>query len=144
MIKTLLRGAAMALALFQALPAQAADKVTLMLNWYVYGEHAPFYYGKERGIFAAEGIDLDIQEGRGSGVVTQAVAAGSVPFGYVDVTTAMRAAMMTTRPPSPRRMPRRSTPTPSSSRPGAARKACRTRRSRSRPSMRPCWKTRRR
>ena len=93
MIKTLLRGAALALALLQAVPAQAADKVTLMLNWYVYGEHAPFYYGKERGIFAAEGIDLDIQEGRGSGVVTQAVAAGSVPFGYVDVTTAMRAAI---------------------------------------------------
>ena len=30
-------------------PAFAADKVTLMLNWYVYGEHAPFYYGKEKG-----------------------------------------------------------------------------------------------
>jgi NitT/TauT family transport system substrate-binding protein len=27
-------------------PAAAADKVVLMLNWYVYGEHAPFYYGK--------------------------------------------------------------------------------------------------
>ncbi|MDI1262370.1 MAG: nitrate ABC transporter substrate-binding protein, partial [bacterium] len=23
------------------LPASAADKVVLMLNWYVYGEHAP-------------------------------------------------------------------------------------------------------
>ena len=23
-------------------PATAADKVVLMLNWYVYGEHAPF------------------------------------------------------------------------------------------------------
>ena len=55
--------------LFAALarPASAADKVTLMLNWYVYGEHAPFYYGKDKGIYAAEGIDLDIQEGRGSG-----------------------------------------------------------------------------
>jgi len=30
-----------------------------MLNWYVYGEHAPFYYGKEKGIYAAEGIDLE-------------------------------------------------------------------------------------
>jgi len=33
-----------------ALPAKAADKVVLMLNWYVYGEHAPFYYGKAKGI----------------------------------------------------------------------------------------------
>src|SRR5687768_18404814 len=36
------------------LPASAADKVVLMLNWYVYGEHAPFYYGKAKGIYAAE------------------------------------------------------------------------------------------
>ena len=28
--------------------ALAADKVILMLNWYVYSEHAPFYYGKEK------------------------------------------------------------------------------------------------
>lgn len=73
--------------------AQAADKVTLMLNWYVYSEHAPFYYGKQKGIYAAEGIDLDIQEGRGSAVTTQAVAAGTVDFGYVDVPTMIRAAV---------------------------------------------------
>jgi NitT/TauT family transport system substrate-binding protein len=81
------------LAVFVAGPAVAADKVVLMLNWYVYGEHAPFYYGKEKGIFAAEGIDLEIQEGRGSGVTTQAVAAKTANFGYVDVPTMMRAAV---------------------------------------------------
>jgi NitT/TauT family transport system substrate-binding protein len=74
-------------------PAAAADKMILMLNWYVYGEHAPFYLGKERGMLAAEGIDLDIQEGRGSGVTTQAVAAKTAHFGYVDVPTMMRAAV---------------------------------------------------
>ncbi|KAA0678813.1 ABC transporter substrate-binding protein [Roseomonas genomospecies 6] len=74
------------------LPAQAADKVVLMLNWYVYGEHAPFYYGKDKGLYEAEGIDLEIQEGRGSAVTTQAVAAKTVDFGYVDVPTMMKAA----------------------------------------------------
>jgi NitT/TauT family transport system substrate-binding protein len=74
-------------------PALAADKVTLMLNWYVYGEHAPFYYGKEKGFYSAQGIDLEIQEGRGSGTVTQVVAAKTVQFGYVDVPTMMRAAV---------------------------------------------------
>ena len=73
-------------------PASAADKVTLMLNWYVYGEHAPFYYGKEKGIYAAEGIDLEIQEGRGSAVTTQAVTAKTANFGYVDVPTMIKAA----------------------------------------------------
>src|SRR5436190_17624210 len=75
------------------LPASAADKVVLMLNWYVYGEHAPFYYGKAKGIYAAEGIDLEIQEGRGSAATTQAVAAKTANFGYVDVPTMMRAAV---------------------------------------------------
>ncbi len=79
--------------LLAAAPAHAADKVVLMLNWYVYGEHAPFYYGKEKGLFVKEGIELDIQEGRGSAVTTQAVAAGSAQFGYVDVPTMMRAAV---------------------------------------------------
>ena len=46
--------------------AQPKDKVVMMLNWFVYGEHAPFFLGKERGYFEAEGIDLQIQEGRGS------------------------------------------------------------------------------
>jgi NitT/TauT family transport system substrate-binding protein len=80
-------------ALLFAGPALAADKVTLMLNWYVYGEHAPFYYGKEKGFYAAEGIDLDIQEGRGSGVTAQAVAAKTATFGYVDAPTMMRASV---------------------------------------------------
>jgi NitT/TauT family transport system substrate-binding protein len=80
-------------ALIAAGPASAADKVVLMLNWYVYGEHAPFYYGKEKGIYAAEGIELEIQEGRGSGITAQAVAAKTAHFGYIDVPTMMRAAV---------------------------------------------------
>ena len=44
----------------------------------------PFYYGKEQGIFEAEGIDLTINEGRGSGNTTQVVAAGSDTFGMAD------------------------------------------------------------
>ena len=79
-------------AFIAATPASAADKAILMLNWYVYSEHAPFFYGKEKGFYAEQGIDLDIQEGRGSAVTTQAVAAKSATFGYVDVPTMIRAA----------------------------------------------------
>ena len=85
--------AVLAWAMLAAAPASAADKVVLMLNWYVYGEHAPFYYGKAKGIYAAENIDLEIQEGRGSAATTQAVAAKTANFGYVDVPTMMRAAI---------------------------------------------------
>jgi NitT/TauT family transport system substrate-binding protein len=85
--------AALVSTVFALAPAAAADKVVLMLNWYVYGEHAPFYYGKAKGIYAAENIDLEIQEGRGSAATTQAVAAKTADFGYVDVPTMMRAAV---------------------------------------------------
>src|SRR3954469_17280185 len=72
--------------------AQTKDKAVLLLNWYVYSEHAPFFLGKARGYYDQEGIDLDIQEGRGSGVTVQAVAAGTANFGYADVPTMIKAA----------------------------------------------------
>ncbi|WP_281155558.1 ABC transporter substrate-binding protein [Streptomyces sp. HYC2] len=64
--------------------AKGADKVTLMLNWYPYGEHAPIYYGVKHGIFAKHGIDLNIQAGQGSGATVQAVGAGNADFGWAD------------------------------------------------------------
>jgi NitT/TauT family transport system substrate-binding protein len=87
-----LAGAALAAGFATTAHAQAKEKVVLLLNWYVYSEHAPFFIGKEKGYYEAEGIDLEIQEGRGSGVSVQAVAAGSATFGYVDVATMIRAA----------------------------------------------------
>jgi NitT/TauT family transport system substrate-binding protein len=48
--------------------------------------------GRERGFYEAEGIDLDIQEGRGSGPTIQAIAAKTVPFGYADVGTMIKVA----------------------------------------------------
>jgi NitT/TauT family transport system substrate-binding protein len=64
--------------------AIAADAVSFRLNWYLGGLHAPFYYGKERGFYAAEGIDLTINEGRGSVATVQGVAAGADTFGLAD------------------------------------------------------------
>jgi NitT/TauT family transport system substrate-binding protein len=60
------------------------EKVTLTLNWYPYGEHAPFYYGKKKDIFAKHGIDLTIQAGQGSQKTIQATAAGQTDFGWAD------------------------------------------------------------
>ncbi|WP_037776952.1 ABC transporter substrate-binding protein, partial [Streptomyces pristinaespiralis] len=60
------------------------DKVTLTLNWYPYGEHAPFYYGKQQKIFEKHGIDLDIRAGQGSQKTVQATGAGQTDFGWAD------------------------------------------------------------
>jgi NitT/TauT family transport system substrate-binding protein len=67
-----------------AWPASGADPVTFRLNWYLGGLHVPFYYGKDKGFYAAEGIDLTINEGRGSANTVQVVAAGSDTFGLAD------------------------------------------------------------
>ncbi|HEV3356336.1 MAG TPA: ABC transporter substrate-binding protein [Pseudonocardiaceae bacterium] len=58
--------------------------VTLTLNWYPYGEHAPFYYGQLTGIFAKHGIDLTIRPGQGSGKTVQAAGGNQTTFGWAD------------------------------------------------------------
>ncbi|WP_255436957.1 ABC transporter substrate-binding protein [Cellulosimicrobium sp. TH-20] len=59
-------------------------EVTVTLNWVPYGEHAPFYYGVDQGIFEEEGIDLTIQPGNGSGNTVQQVAQRNTDFGWAD------------------------------------------------------------
>lgn len=68
-------------------PGGGAEKntpITLMLNWYPYGEHAALYYGLEKGIYAEHGIDLTIEPGQGSTKTVQAVGAGQVDIGWAD------------------------------------------------------------
>ncbi len=86
----LMAGAAAAVGL--AGSASAADDVSIRLNWYLVGFHAPIYMGVERGYFADEGINLTINEGRGSGVSTQVVGAKDDTFGISDAGTLMLAA----------------------------------------------------
>jgi NitT/TauT family transport system substrate-binding protein len=62
----------------------SANAATLMLNWYPYGEHAPFYYGVQEGIFDKHGIDLQIDAGQGSTKTAQAVGSRQVDFGWAD------------------------------------------------------------
>lgn len=60
------------------------DQVTLQLNWYPYGEHAPFYHGVEEGIFEDHGISLKIEAGQGSAKTVQAVGQQDFDFGWAD------------------------------------------------------------
>ncbi|HUF57375.1 MAG TPA: ABC transporter substrate-binding protein [Thermohalobaculum sp.] len=43
-----------------ALPAAAADKVTLMLDWFVNPDHGPIVLADELGFFADEGLEVEI------------------------------------------------------------------------------------
>ena len=72
-----------------AAQAQPLEKVTLRLDWVNSGYHAIWYLAVDRGLFKAEGIDLEVLEGRGSSVVAQTVGNGSVMFGTSDTGTVM-------------------------------------------------------
>ncbi|GAB3473341.1 ABC transporter substrate-binding protein [Nocardiopsis coralliicola] len=67
-------------------------EATLTLNWYPYGEHAPFYYGLAEGIYEKHGIDLTINAGQGAQKTVQATGAGQTDFGWAD-TPALLAAV---------------------------------------------------
>lgn len=79
-----LMGILAGLAILASVPAAAQEKATLRLNWLIYGFHTPFYLGVERGYYKAEGIDLEIGEGQGSGRAVQIIAAKGDTFGLSD------------------------------------------------------------
>ena len=64
--------------------AVAQEKATLRLNWLIYGFHTPFFLGVERGFYKAEGIDLEIGEGKGSASAVQVIGAKGDTFGLAD------------------------------------------------------------
>ena len=71
------------------LASMAQEKVSLRLDWVNSGYHAIWYYGLDKGLFKAEGIDLEVLEGRGSAVTAQTVGNGSVMFGTADTGAVM-------------------------------------------------------
>lgn len=59
--------------------------VSIILDYTPYGdEHGWLYYGYDQGIFAQNGINLQIIPGSGSGAAVAAVAAGKATFGFAD------------------------------------------------------------
>jgi NitT/TauT family transport system substrate-binding protein len=86
-----LLGATLVAALAGITPAAGADKVSLLLNWYLQGSHAPFFLGRERGFYQDEGIELEIAEGRGSARSVQLVSNKDYQFAMADGGTLMTA-----------------------------------------------------
>ena len=66
-----------------------AEKVDFILNWIAGGDHAPYYYAKKMGWYAKAGIDLNIQQGRGSAMSSRRTGAGKNPIGLADLGTAL-------------------------------------------------------
>ncbi len=60
---TFLAALALALALALAIaprPSSAADKLTLMLDWFINPDHAPLFVAQENGYFAEAGLEVEL------------------------------------------------------------------------------------
>jgi NitT/TauT family transport system substrate-binding protein len=77
--------AAAAIAAANVLPAAAQQKLDFILNWVPGGDHAPYYYAKAQGWYAKEGIDLNLEPGKGSMLAVQKVGAAANPIGLADM-----------------------------------------------------------
>lgn len=79
-MKTLISGkkylAAGALSLMMSTQALAADKVTLLLDWFVNPDHAPIIIAEKKGYFEAHDLQVNIQEPADPSMPPKLVAAG--------------------------------------------------------------------
>src|SRR5438445_11436426 len=73
-----------------ALAADAPKPFKLTLNFLAGGPQAGFMYGKKLGLYSAAGIDLTIEEGKGSATTAQLVATGQSDAGFADAPAAMQ------------------------------------------------------
>ncbi|MCP5368757.1 MAG: ABC transporter substrate-binding protein [Hyphomicrobiales bacterium] len=89
MRKTMLAACAVAAAWAGALPAQAAEKIDFILNWVPGGDHAPYFYALDKGLYADAGLEVSIEPGKGSGMSSQRVGLGKNQVGIADLATAL-------------------------------------------------------
>ncbi len=83
----MIRRTALALALGLALVpnlgggAQAQDKLTVLLEWFVNPDHAPLVVAQELGLFEKAGLEVELVPPADPSIVPRAVAAGQADIG---------------------------------------------------------------
>jgi NitT/TauT family transport system substrate-binding protein len=63
----------------------AADQVKVRLDFLPYGLHAPFYLAKEKGWFIEQGLDVDIEDGNGTGPALALIAGGKYDIAHISL-----------------------------------------------------------
>lgn len=67
------------------------QRISFLLNWSFYGEHAPFFAAQELGYFAEEGLEVEILSGSGSASTVKVIGSGAHDFGYAGAETMLKA-----------------------------------------------------
>lgn len=67
---------------------QAADKLSIRLDWSWWPGQTPMLVAKEKGFYKDAGIDIEIQQGQGSKTTTLVVGENREPIGHASLSTA--------------------------------------------------------
>ena len=64
-------------------------QTSLLLNWKILGDHAPYFVALKKGWYAEEGLEVDIMLGKGSGFSVQSVDTEKADFAIADTAVAV-------------------------------------------------------
>lgn len=67
-----------------ALPASANEKFVFALNWFPVGDHAAYWVALDKGYFAERGLDVTLENSKGSGDSIAKVDSGRADAGLAD------------------------------------------------------------
>ena len=62
----------------------AQERVVVLMNFTVQGDHGPFFVARDKGYFKEAGFNVDIQRGYGSADTVKKVVAGAADVGFAD------------------------------------------------------------
>jgi NitT/TauT family transport system substrate-binding protein len=63
----------------------AQDKLTVMTDWAAHGMHAGLFLAQEKGWYKEAGLNVDLQDGKGSQRTIELVGTGNVDVGFAQL-----------------------------------------------------------